>query len=190
MSRDLGYELPEEFRDKVRGISRMEAIELILDHFGLEYSKEEELKLADRKNDYYIESIASFSRDNLYPGVMELLEALKKRGTQIGLVSASKNATQLIKSMEIEKYFDVITDPEKIERGKPYPDPFLAAAEMLSVNPQDCLGVEDAKAGIESIKTAGMTALGIGYDDLGEADAVFDTIQDASWFILDWLEGK
>lgn len=190
MCRDLGYELPEEFRDKVRGISRMEAIALILDHFGLEYSEEEKLKLADRKNNYYLESIASFSSDNLYPGVMELLEALKKRGTKIGLVSASKNAPQLIKSMEIEKYFDAITDPVKIERGKPYPDPFLVAAEMLSVNPQDCLGVEDAKAGIESIKAAGMIALGIGYDNLGEADAVFGTIQDASWYILDWLEGE
>lgn len=188
MCEDLGLDLPEEFRDRLRGISRKDSLEIILAHFGLEYADDEKLELMNRKNEYYKESISSFSRDNLYPGVIEILGAIKKRGAKIGLVSASRNANQLIRSMEIEEYFDAITDPDEIERGKPYPDPFLKAAEMLMIQPQDCLGIEDAKVGIESIKAAGMTAVGIGSDVLDGADAIFDTIQDASSYILNWLE--
>ncbi|MDR7870374.1 MAG: beta-phosphoglucomutase [Tissierellaceae bacterium] len=189
MCKDLGLDLPEEYRDRLRGISRGDALELILEHFSLYYSEEEKLELMDRKNNYYKESIASFSPDNLYPGVLELLQEIRKSGAKIGLVSASKNAPQLISNMEIEEYFDAIVDPEKLVHTKPNPEPFLIATKMLLVKPEDCLGVEDAKAGIESIKAAGMTAIGIGSDDLSEADAVFDTIRDASRYILDWLEG-
>lgn len=187
---DLGYELPEEFRNKIRGISRLDALELILEHFDLEYSAEEKNKLADLKNNYYRESILSFTQENLYPGVIELLELIKKKGAKIGLVSASKNAPQLIKSMRIEKYFDVIVDPQKLMRGKPYPDPFLTAAKILSVDPINCLGLEDALAGIESIKAAGMTAIGIDNENLIKADATFKTIQDSTCYILKWLDGK
>ncbi|NLK64361.1 MAG: beta-phosphoglucomutase [Tissierellia bacterium] len=189
MCADIGLDLPEEFRDRVRGISRKDALDMILKHFNLKYSDEEKLVLMDKKNNYYRESIASFTSDNLYPGVIELLEGIKKSGGKIGLVSVSKNAPLLLRSMDIEKYFDAIVDTSKLSRGKPYPDPFLEAAEMLSVDPEECLGIEDAKAGIESIKSAGMKSVGIGNDDLREADAVFDTIQDASEYILKWLEG-
>lgn len=188
MCNDLGLDLPEEFKDRLRGISRKDSLEIILDYFGLDYSDNEKLELMDRKNEYYKESISSFSRDNLYPGVIEIFQAIKKRAGKIGLVSASRNANQLIRSMEIEEYFDAIANPDEIQRGKPYPDPFLKAAEILMVQPQDCLGIEDAKAGIESIKAAAMTAVGIGSDDLDGADAIFSTIQDASSYILDWLE--
>lgn len=190
MMKELGYNLPEEFRDKLRGISRMESIDLIMEYFNLQYSLEEKKELANRKNEYYKESIESFTADNLYPGVIELLERLKNLGVKIGLVSASKNGLGLIRSMEIDKYFDGIADPEKIKRGKPYPDPFLFAAELLNVEPEDCLGVEDAKVGIESIKAAGMEALGIGDEDLREADFSYKTIKEASNFIIRWVEGN
>lgn len=189
MCKDLGLDLPEEFRDSLRGISRKEALDMILEYFDLDFSEDQRLELMNRKNNYYKESIKSFSKANLYPGVVDLLEDIKNRGYKIGLVSASKNARQLVKNMEIEEYFDAIVDPEKVKGKKPEPDPFLAAAKMLFLKPETCLGVEDAKAGIESIKAAGMKALGIGSDDLGEADAVFDTIKNAASYILEWLEG-
>lgn len=189
MSKELGYDLPEEFRDKLRGISRMASLDLILDHFGLDYSDKERLELTDRKNKYYKESISSFSPDNLYPGVRELLKKLKSMGVKIGLVSASKNSPQLVENMEIEEYFHAIVDPREIKNGKPHPDPFLAAAEMLDIDPEDCLGVEDAKAGIESINSAGMESLGIGDDDLSEADYLYDKIEEACDFIIEWVEG-
>lgn len=189
LMKDLGHDLPIEFKDKLRGISRMESLEAILEYFNLDYSLEEKYKLADIKNRYYIESIESFTPDNLYPGVIELLERLKEMNVKIGLVSASKNALSLIKSMEIEKYFDAVLDPESISRGKPYPDPFIKTAEMLKVDPKKCLGVEDAKAGIESINLAGMISLGIGEEDLSEANYKYDTILEASEFIIRWVEG-
>ena len=89
--------------------------------------------------------------------------------------------------MKIEKYFDVIVNPESVKRGKPYPDPFLAAAEILNISPYDCLGVEDAKAGIESINSAGMTSLGIGVEYLDEADYFYPTIMESSNFIINWV---
>ncbi|HHU08114.1 MAG TPA: beta-phosphoglucomutase [Clostridiaceae bacterium] len=188
MSKELGFDLPEEFRDRLRGISRLAALQEILDYFGLEYSEEEKQELANRKNNYYIESISAFTPANLYPGALNLLQALRDRGAKIGLVSASKNAGRLIERLGIKEYFDYVFDPADTERGKPYPDPFLKAAEMLSMRPQDCIGVEDAQAGVKSIKSAGMTAVGIGKDDLDEADAIFDTIEEASSYLLDWLE--
>jgi alpha,alpha-trehalose phosphorylase len=188
MSTDLGLILPEKFRDSLRGISRMESLDRILAYFGLDYSDDEKQELADRKNNYYQESISHFTPDKLYPGARELLEEIKEKGFLLGLVSASQNAAQLVENMEIEDLFDVIIDPTEVERGKPFPDTFLKASEVLGLPAEDCLGIEDARAGIRSIKTAGMTAVGIGDEDLDEADAVFATIADASSYIINWLE--
>lgn len=188
MIKELGFDLPEEFRHRLRGISRAESIDLIFKYFGIECPPEEKTELTHRKNKYYKESISHFTRDNLYPGVVELLDELKKKKVKIGLVSASENAKALIKSMKIEEYFDGVVDPRKVERGKPYPDPFLAAAEILEVFPRYSLGVEDARAGIESIKAAGMQSLGIGFDDLRGADFAYETIDEAADFIMNWVE--
>lgn len=154
----------------------------------MDYSDDEKQELADRKNNYYQESISHFTPDKLYPGARELLEEIKEKGFLLGLVSASQNAAQLVENMEIEDLFDVIIDPTEVERGKPFPDTFLKASEVLGLPAEDCLGIEDARAGIRSIKTAGMTAVGIGDEDLDEADAVFATIADASSYIINWLE--
>ena len=189
MTKELGYDLPEEFRDKLRGISRMQSIEAILKYFDLDYSLEEKIKLAEKKNEYYRESISSFTPDNLYPGVIDLLEKLKSMGVKIGLVSASKNSPDLIKNMKIDHYFDGIANPKKVKRGKPHPDPFILAGKILNIQPKDCLGVEDSKAGIKSINAAGMESLGIGDDDLSEADFLYKTIEEASEFIIKWVEG-
>ncbi len=189
LMKDLGHELPVEFKDKLRGISRMDSLDAILEHFNLDYTLEEKYKLADIKNRYYIESIESFSPENLYEGVVDLLDRLKSNGVKIGLVSASKNALGLIKSMEIEKYFDGVVDPQSVENGKPHPDLFIKAAELLKVDPKQCLGVEDAKAGIQSINAAGMTSVGIGDEDLAEADYKYGTILEACEFITKWVEG-
>nr|WP_300005622.1 beta-phosphoglucomutase [Tissierella sp.] len=189
MAGEIGYDLPEEFRDKLRGVSRMESIDIILEHFGVECPIDEKTELASIKNEYYKESISLFTREDIYPGVIELLERLKSIGVKIGLVSASNNAQELIKNMEIESYFDAVADLEKLKRGKPYPDPFLQVAKMLNLKPRNCLGVEDAKVGIESIKAAGMKSLGIGDQDLSEAEFRYSTIQEASDFIIKWAEG-
>lgn len=186
LTKELGYDLPLEFKDKLRGISRTESLNLILNYFGLTYSEEEKSNLTMIKNEYYKTSISNFNEKDLYKGVKKLLDKLKSLDVKIALVSASKNALELIENMKIKDYFNVIVDPESVEKGKPYPDPFLAAAEMLNIPVNNCLGVEDAQAGIDSINSAGMMSLGIGEEDLKGADYLYSTIEEASDFIIDW----
>lgn len=188
ITKELGFDLPESFRDKLRGISRAKSIRMILHHFGLKLDDDKIQELSDKKNQYYRESIEDFSPLDLYPGVIKLLDTLKAKNVKIALVSASRNALSLIKNMEIENYFDVVLDPDTIKRGKPHPDPFLSVAKSLGVSPKDCLGVEDAKAGITSINEAGMFSVGIGKDDLENADILFGTIKEATQFIIDWVD--
>ncbi len=188
LSKDLGYDLPESFKNKLRGISRAESIKMILDYFDLELDNEKILELTNRKNKYYQESIEAFTPLNLYPGVIRLLDGLKDKNVKIGLVSASKNAKSLIENMEIEDYFDSVLDPDTVKKGKPEPDPFLWVAGDLGVEPENCLGVEDAKAGIASINSAGMFSVGVGDENLENANISFSTIKEATEFIIDWVE--
>src|SRR5699024_8840615 len=189
MMKELGHDLPREFKDRLRGISRMESLELILDYFNLQYPSEEKEELAMKKNDYYKDSIRSFTSRDLYPGAINILNKLREMDVRIGLVSASKNALGLIKNMKIEDCFDIIVDPNELKRGKPHPDPFLKAADMLDMDPGDCLGVEDARSGIESINAANMTSLGIGGRDLENAYFLYPDIESAYNFIINWVEG-
>jgi beta-phosphoglucomutase len=126
------------------------------------FSGAEKLELANRKNLIYQSLISKFTRRNLFEGALELLASLKQSKIKLGLASVSKNAHFLLKSMEIEEFFDAIADPNEIEHGKPAPDIFLLAARILGVETGNCIGIEDAIAGIEAIKAAGMTAVGIG----------------------------
>lgn len=188
MSHDLGLNLPETFRDRLRGISRAESIRIILEYFDLKLSDDKIQELSDTKNKYYKESIETFTPSNLYPGVIQLLDDLKAKNIKLGLVSASRNAESLIRNMGIEDYFDSVLDPRIVEKGKPEPDPFLWVANDLGIDPVDCLGVEDAKAGIDSINSAGMFSVGIGNEDLENANISFSTIKQARQFIMDWVE--
>ncbi|MDY0234611.1 MAG: beta-phosphoglucomutase [Gudongella sp.] len=188
LAQDLGFDLPESFRDSLRGISRAESLKRILDYFDLKLKDNKILELSDKKNKYYAESIETFTHLNLYPGVIKLLTNLKSKNIKLGLVSASKNAKSLIKNMKIENYFDVVLDPDTVKKGKPNPDPFLWVADSLGVNPLNCLGVEDAKAGITSINSAGMFSVGIGEENLQNADISFSSIEEASQFIIDWVD--
>lgn len=134
--------------------------------------------------------IESLTPADLLPGVSELLEDLRSLGVKTALVSASQNAPRLIQRLGIENAFDVVVDPEEVERGKPAPDLFLIAAEKLNVMPYHCLGVEDAPAGIESIRRAGMWIVGIGDKrELNEARHVYPTTEAATPYIMKWLEG-
>jgi beta-phosphoglucomutase len=164
LANDLGYNLPRGVKDKVRGVSRMESLEIVLNEGKVSdrFSKEEKLEMAERKNRYYVESIKQFTPKNLSEGARELLELLKRNNIKVSMASVSKNSEFLLHAMEINQYFNAIADPASIKRGKPAPDIFLKAAELLGTNPSECIGVEDAYAGIESINAAGMEAIGVG----------------------------
>ncbi len=189
LAKPLGIDLPDYFESRLRGVSRKVSLERILAFGGVVLSETEQAHLRDQKNAHYRAIVSTFDESNLYLGVKTLLEALKDRNVKIALGSASLNAPMLIQALGIASYFDYVVNPTTL-RSKPAPDIFVDAQKALGFDATDCLGVEDAVAGIEAIKSANMHAVGIGNaDELSKADACFKTIQEATPYILDCTKG-
>ncbi len=162
-----------EFNDKFRGVARMECVEIITNASGKYYSPEQKQELADRKNIYFVESLATVTPEALLPGALSMLKELKKRNIKMAVASNSRNAVTIIKQVGIENLLDAIVDGHQIENSKPDPEVFLLAAKKVDVLPENCLVVEDAIAGIESARRANMKALGIGTKErLPNADMI------------------
>jgi len=162
-----------EFNHKFRGVARMECVEIITNASGRIYSPEQKQELADRKNRYFAESLSSVTTEALLPGALSALHELKNRGIKTAVASNSRNALTIIKQVKIEQLLDAVIDGHQIENSKPDPEVFLLAAKKVNTSPDHCLVVEDAVAGIESARRAGMKALGIGTKErLPNADIV------------------
>jgi len=157
-----GVHFDEAFNEHLKGIDRMGSLDLILAGARGEYTPERKLALADAKNRHYQELIATMSAADLLPGAVEALAAVRAAGLLIGLASVSKNAFTVLDRLGIRERFDYVVDAALIANSKPHPEIFLNAAAHLGVAPAQCLGIEDAVAGVAAIKAAGMTALGIG----------------------------
>jgi beta-phosphoglucomutase len=156
----------------------MGSLDLILASSPRRYTQQEKLALADEKNRHYQELIATMSAADLLPGAVDALDAVRSAGLRIGLASVSKNAFTVLERLGITGKFDYVVDAATISRGKPDPEIFLKAGRELGVEPSDCLGVEDAVAGVASIKSAGMFALGIGQPSvLAQADVVIPDLR-------------
>ncbi|MBN1623153.1 MAG: beta-phosphoglucomutase [Clostridia bacterium] len=176
LASDLGFDLPDELEVLTKGVSRMDSLEIILKHGQMqdEFTYEQKNELASSKNEIYMDMISKFTASDLLPGAVQLLEVCKAGNIKVALASASKNGPILMERLGITHYFDYVVNPAEIAHGKPAPDIFLKAAGELGVNPRFCAGIEDAVAGIRSIKAAGMIAVGIGdTDELSEADIVY-----------------
>jgi len=168
---ELGIYFDREINHRLRGVSRMDSLEIILERSEKQYSSEEKLELAAIKNGRYVELLQKLTPADVLEGMKEFLSACHEAGIRTALASASKNAPFIIKKLELENAFDYLADAAKVARSKPAPDIFLAAAEGLGISPEYCIGIEDAAAGIESIHAAGMPAVGIGSaDTLYKAD--------------------
>ena len=187
LAEELGIEgVNRSFNEQLKGVSRDDSLQKILDLGQLTVSSEEFAELADRKNRNYVDMIQKVSPRDIYPGILELLRALREKGIKIALASASKNGPFLLKQMDIEDYFDAVADPAKIAVSKPAPDIFLAAAEQVGLAISDCIGIEDAQAGIQAIQAAGALPVGVGKaEDLG---ASIDLVPDTSHLTLPYLE--
>lgn len=161
---DLDISIDRQFNEKLKGVSREDSLRLILEHGGREkdFSETEFNQLAKSKNDNYVEMIQAVSPKDVYPGILELLKALKKADIKISLASASKNGPFLLKQMELTDYFDGIADPAAVRAGKPAPDIFILAAEVVGLAPNECIGIEDAQSGISAIKASGALPVGVG----------------------------
>jgi beta-phosphoglucomutase len=169
---ELGIPFSREKNERLKGVSRMESLEIVLEGSGLALLPEaEKLRLAEKKNDHYKGMIGRITPADLLPGIPELLDSLRERGISAGLASASLNAPQILERLGAAHWFQAVADPAALRKGKPDPEIFLKAAELLGAAPGNCIGVEDAAAGVAAIKAAGMKAVGIGSAaQLGAAD--------------------
>ncbi len=173
-----GIYFDKEINNRLRGVSRMESLEIVLERASKEYSEAEKLQLAECKNDYYKELITKLTPDDILPGAKDTLDRLKANGTKVAIGSSSKNTPVILKQIGLSDYFDAVSDGNNITNSKPDPEVFLKAADMLGIEYKDCMIVEDADAGIEAGTRAGMKTLSvhgakgadISVEDLAQAD--------------------
>lgn len=169
----LGFDISEEFNESLKGVSRTESLDRILAEGGVTLDNATKETYATLKNQWYVELVNQMTPDDILPGIQQFLKETRDAGIKIGLGSVSKNARPILEHIGIVDAFDVIIDGTKISKGKPDPEVFLKGAEELGVASNDCVVFEDAVAGIESGKRAGMKTVGIGQPDiLKEADIV------------------
>lgn len=152
----------EAFAESLKGVDRMGSLTMILARTGRIYSDAERAALADKKNEWYKELISTMTAADLLPGAVDALTSVRAAGLKTGLASVSKNAPTILEKLGITHLFDTVVDAATLARGKPDPEIFLRAAAQLNIDPADCIGVEDAVAGVRSIKGAGMLAVGVG----------------------------
>lgn len=177
---ELGIDFDETYNEKLKGVSRMESLELILANGDAcdKYTDEEKFQMAEKKNDNYKELIKQITPEDILPGVYDFLKELRANDIRIALASVSKNAPFILKQLELENYFDYVADAAKVPNAKPFPDIFLAGMDAFGLKPEECIGVEDARTGVEAIHRAGMKAVGVGTpSEMEAADLVMTTDQ-------------
>ncbi len=173
LANELGFDFTEEENEKLKGISRVRSLELILSWGGVQKSEAEQEELAGRKNRWYVEMISRMKPEEVLPGAKEFLEAVKGAGLKTALGSASKNSGLILERTGLKPLFDAIVDGNTVTASKPDPQVFLKGAEALGVEPAACVVFEDALAGVEAAKAGGMKVVGIGSPRvLKEADLV------------------
>lgn len=159
---ELGFVFTEQDNERLKGVSRMRSLEILLEIGGLSLDDAQKEALAARKNARYQDYIAALTADDLLPGARNFLMACRDAGLKCALASASKNAPLIVEPLGIAPLFDAIVDGNRTSCAKPDPEVFLIAAADLGVAPNLCAVFEDAEAGIEAAKRAGMLAVGIG----------------------------
>ncbi|MBQ7693412.1 MAG: beta-phosphoglucomutase [Oscillospiraceae bacterium] len=158
----LGIYFDEIINNRLRGVSRMASLDIVLERAERAYSQEEKDAFAAEKNATYVELLQQMSPRDLSDEVRETLNALRAGGYKLAIGSSSKNTKLILSRIGLGDFFDAISDGTNITHSKPDPEVFLMAAEMLSLDPADCLVVEDAKAGIQAAHAGGFQSAGIG----------------------------
>jgi beta-phosphoglucomutase len=170
-----GFDFTESDNEKLKGVSRTRSLDILLEIGGLSFDEEAKAKMAAQKNTWYVDSIRNMDASEILPGAREYLQHLRTMGIKTALGSASKNAPLILERLGITALFDVIVDGNKASRAKPDPEVFLQAALELGIPPLHCVVFEDAEAGIEAARRAGMGVVGIGQPArLREANLVID----------------
>lgn len=162
LAHSLGFDFSEADNERLKGVSRMRSLEILLEIGELTLDDDTKARLADQKNIWYVESISQLDKSEILQGATEYLQRLRERGVKTAIGSASKNTPLILERLGITRLFDVIIDGNSVSKAKPDPEVFLKAAQALGIAPQFCVVFEDAEAGIEAALRAGMGAVGIG----------------------------
>lgn len=162
MADEIGVYFDETINNRLRGVSRMDSLDIILEKSDKEYTREQKEALAAKKNAIYVKLLEQMSPADLSDEVKTTLDTLRAKGFKLAIGSSSKNTKMILKQIGLGDYFDAISDGTNIVNSKPDPEVFLKAAEFLSENPKDCLVVEDALAGIEAAVRGGFKSAGLG----------------------------
>ncbi|MGE5599093.1 MAG: beta-phosphoglucomutase [Bacteroidota bacterium] len=169
LARELGIEFTERDNERLKGVSRMRSLAILLEIGGLTRTEAEMQSLAETKNRWYVEYINGMDASEILPGAREYLHLLRRRGIKTALCSASKNAGLILAKLQIAELFDAVIDGNKATKAKPDPEIFLMGAAALGLDPGECVAFEDAAAGVEAAKRAGMYTIGVGDEEILKA---------------------
>jgi len=173
LAKELNIPFTETDNERLKGVSRMESLDILLSLDKRVVDQKTKEELATRKNGWFVEYINALKPYEIYPGVKDLLVELRAKGYKLGLASSSKNAATVLERLGIASFFDAVVDGTMIKNSKPDPEVFLLAAKKLNASPDECVVFEDAEAGVEAAWRAGMKCVGIGSPIvLGKADIV------------------
>lgn len=181
LAAEIGIEIDLKFNEQLKGISRMDSLERILTLGSKNdaYTEVEKEALATKKNTHYVQLLQSLTPDDLLPGVKTFLDEAKAKNIPCAIASASKNAPFILDKLGVMQDFDTIVDPATLKKGKPDPEIFIQAALALGIEPAEAVGFEDAQAGIDGIKAAGMYAVGVySGEELHGADVIVEKLTD------------
>lgn len=162
IAEEIGVDFDETVNNRLRGIGRMDSLEILLGDRSREFSEEAKQEMAERKNAFYRNSLQKMTPQDLDPEVLKTLELIKAQGIKIAIGSSSKNAKLILRQLGLENYFDAVSDGTNITHSKPDPEVFLKASDYLGIEPQFCLVVEDAQSGLEAAAAANMDCAAIG----------------------------
>ena len=172
LAESLGVDFTLQDNERLKGVSRMRSLEIILEIGGIDMSQTDKEICCERKNARYVALISNMGPEELLPGAGRFLHDVRSKGYRTALGSASKNAPLILDRLGLTNLFDVIVDGTKVTKAKPDPEVFALGGQLLGIDPSQCLVFEDAVAGIQAAHAAGMRAIGIGNPKtLAEADA-------------------
>jgi len=172
LANSLGFDFDEAKNEQLKGVSRMDSLDLILQWGGVEKSSEEKKALAEKKNNWYREYILEMDESEILEGVLPFLDDVENKGVRMAVGSSSKNATTIIEQIKLKDRFEVIIDGNKLTRSKPDPQVFELGAKSMALRPEECIVFEDAERGIDAALTGGFYAVGIGGANLRHAHQV------------------
>ncbi len=158
----LGIPFDRERNNLLRGVSRMQSLEIVLQKADKTYTEEQKIAFAEEKNALYRQYLSQMSPRDLDEDVKITLMTLRDEGHKLAIGSSSKNTPFILERIGLDRFFDAVADGNCITHSKPHPEVFLKAAEMLLLDPRDCLVVEDARAGVQSALAGGFDCAAIG----------------------------